>query len=658
MKKRILCIFLILQLVLPVQAAEIWTEKTEKTVTEGVRLIKDERFLESGWQRVHVLEIDLENENLELCTLFDSRGISKSQTVLKMAEEKGAIAAINGDFFNWTGTPLGFTVEDGKVISSPSHDPGLAAFMETEEGDLLFDYVDMSLFVTCPEGYTVEIIHINKYHSMASMVLYTSDWGAKTPGSMDGVSELVVEDGIVQEIRREMEGVEVPENGYVLATSTNVSTYLVDNFKPGDKVELSYTLTPAIENIKTAIGGGSVLVKDGKRAEFTNVVSGSHPRTAIGVDEAGKTLFLVAVEGRGAALPGFTQTQLADYMISLGAHEALNLDGGGSTTMVARNGEMGTLEVVNTVSDGAQRAVSTGLGVQFTGEVGKLSSIEIGIGGGPVLEGGEAHIVLGAYDEYHNPLYIADREITYTSNDGDFVGNIFYPAHSGKCTVEVSCDGVSASAEIDVFALPSPYAEKKPKNGESVLILPGKMRDKTLLAGLVNKRLSQMADSAETVFSFGQYADTAAREVARFSATEMENSLFVTIDAGLGSIRELDADQWRYLLELCGETEKKNVFFLLSAPLSAFSDSKEAALFERVISETLHGRGADVFVLSTGAKTEMTEKNGIRYVSVAKTADLSIENLFDNETQCGIRFTLEGDAVHFETVPLWTREGL
>ncbi len=657
MKKRIVCLCLLLQFILPVRAAEIWSEKTEKIVTEGVRLIQEEQFSTGGWQSVHILEIDLTNENLELSTLFDSRGISKSKTVLKMAEENGVVAAINGDFFNWTGTPLGFTVQDGKVISSPSHDPGLAAFMETEDGSVLFDYVDMSLFVTCPAGYKAEIIHINKYHSMQSMVLYTSDWGKKTPGSHDGVSELVVIDGIVQEIRLEQDGVEVPENGYVLATSTKTSTYLVDNFKPGDAVELSYSLMPDIENIKTAIGGGSVLVKDGKRAEFTNIISGTHPRTAIGIDKTGEKLFLVAVDGRQTAMAGFTQTQLAEYMISLGAYGALNLDGGGSTTMVARNGETGTLEVVNTVSDGAQRPVSTGVGVQFTGEVGTFTSLKISVHGSPVLEGGEAHISLGAYDEYHNPVYIADREITYTSDDGDFVGNVFYPAHIGKCTIEVACDGVTASKEIDVLPRPTAFAEEKPKSGESVLILPGKGAENTFLAGLVNKRLTQMADSEETVFAFGQYKGTAAREVSRFSATELENSLFVTIDAGLGSIREVDSAQWRYILELCEKTDKRNVFFLLSAPISAFTDAKEAALFERVLSETLRGQGTDVFVITTGEKTELTEKNGIRYISVAKTAAISAEHLFDDAKQCGVRLTVEGDSVHFETVPLWTREG-
>ncbi len=650
------CILLLSLMLFSMQAAaeDIWKEATKKTVTKGVQLTKEVRFTDAGWQRVNILEIDLTNENLDLCTMFDKDGIQKTDTVRHMAENAGAVAAVNGDFFNWEGTPLGFTAEDGEVISSPAHDPGLAAFIETDDGSVLTEYVDMKLTVTCPEGYTAEIIHINKYHSMESMVLYTAAWGGKTPGSHDGVSELVAEDGVVTEVRQNQDGIEVPENGFVLATSTYTSTYLVDNFKPGDEITLSYSLTPDIEDIKTAIGGGSVLVKNGQKAKFTNEITGRHPRTAIGIDKKGETLYLVTVDGRQSALAGFTQTELSEYMIGLGAYSALNLDGGGSTTMVAREGETGTLRVENLPSDGAERAVSTAIGVLFTGEAGTLSTIEVNAGG-TAIEGEGVHLYLGAYDENHNPVYIADKEITYSSPDGTFTGNIFYPDHTGTCTVYAACEGIEGEGKIEVLPKAAPLTGKKPKNGTSILLLPKKPGNKTCLDILTGAKLEEMAETAETVYTFGTYISDAPNPVSRFSVTELEDSLFVTVNAK-GGIRARDASQWKNILEICKEGTAQNVFFLLSDPLKSFTDSAEAELFERILLETLRPENINVFIVSTGKETGMTEKNGIRYVSVAETADIHRDSLLaDSQARCGLLFTVEGEAVHMEEVPIWEK---
>jgi len=653
MKKRILSLLTACLLAIPVSGAEIWSEKKETTVTEGLRLIQDVQFSSDGWLRTHILEMDLTSDRLSLKTLYDSRGIRHLSSVLSMAEEAGVVAAINGDFFNWEGTPLGFTVSDGEIISSPAHDPGLAVLMEDEDGAVLTDYLDMHLTVTSPEGYEAEIIHINKYHSMESMVLYTSLWGKTTPGSHDGVSELVAVDGVVQEIRQDMDGVEVPENGFVLATSTKTSTFLVDNFAPGDEIVLSYTITPDPGKIRNAIGGGSVLVENGKRATFTNVVSGSHPRTAVGVDKKGETLYLVAVDGRQAATAGMTQTALADFMLSLGAYSAINLDGGGSTTMVAREGTTGKLRVVNTLSDGSLRSVATALGIRYVGETGKLATLEIGVDGGPVAEDGAAHLYLSAFDAFHNPVYIADKEISYTSHDGTFDGNVFYPAHSGICRVTVSCEGVRGFADIEVLPTPAPLAAEKPEDGVDILLLPGKPAEESCLDILTGAQLEAMCEEGENVYTFGTYESDFPLPVSRFSATEIENSLFVTLSAD-GGIRARDARQWQYCMEIFAETEAENVFFLLSAPLSDFPDSEEAALFERLITERLRMKGVEVFVVSPGAEMGMTEKNGIRYLTVAEVSHLSAASLFDDSVAMGgIRLTVSDGAVYWEAVPIW-----
>jgi len=135
-------------------------------------------------------------------------------------------------------------------------------------------------------------------------------------------------------------------------------------------VEVGTTATPepatdpAWPDLRHAIGGGPRLVKDG-RPHITampehfraDVYAGAASRTAVGITREGR-LLLVAVEAVGGGdgeRDGMTLQELASTMIKLGAWQAMNLDGGGSTTFVA-DGRM-----LNTPDDGAARRVSNAL---------------------------------------------------------------------------------------------------------------------------------------------------------------------------------------------------------------------------------------------------------------------------------------------------------
>lgn len=94
-----------------------------------------------------------------------------------------------------------------------------------------------------------------------------------------------------------------------------------------------------------------------------------HPRTAIGYSQNGKFLFIVVVDGRQPFYSqGITLAELAKLMIDLGAHDAMNLDGGGSSTLVVRGGD-GKPRVLNSPIDlyipGRERPVGNHLGIYF-----------------------------------------------------------------------------------------------------------------------------------------------------------------------------------------------------------------------------------------------------------------------------------------------------
>lgn len=95
-----------------------------------------------------------------------------------------------------------------------------------------------------------------------------------------------------------------------------------------------------------------------KPGEFRNV----NPRTAVGIDKKGKRLYILVVDGRSELSKGMTYGQLAAEMVRLGAYTAINLDGGGSSTLVLRDAH-GELKVMNKPSDKKERAVANVLGI-------------------------------------------------------------------------------------------------------------------------------------------------------------------------------------------------------------------------------------------------------------------------------------------------------
>jgi hypothetical protein len=121
---------------------------------------------------------------------------------------------------------------------------------------------------------------------------------------------------------------------------------------------------------RQVIAGSGVLLKDGQSVTETasSFSRTRHPRTAAGLTDDGKTLVLVVVDGRrpGKSV-GMSLAELAALMLQLGCRDALNLDGGGSSEMVLRNPESGLLQVMNSPSDGRERAVGNVLGVTIRG---------------------------------------------------------------------------------------------------------------------------------------------------------------------------------------------------------------------------------------------------------------------------------------------------
>jgi exopolysaccharide biosynthesis protein len=113
------------------------------------------------------------------------------------------------------------------------------------------------------------------------------------------------------------------------------------------------------------ITGNGLLVSHGKPLDrFEGNLTARHPRTAIGVDEAGRRLIILTLDGRRAGVSvGMTGIELAAELQRLGCWDAINLDGGGSTTLLMRDPATDELKLLNQPSDNRERPVSNALGV-------------------------------------------------------------------------------------------------------------------------------------------------------------------------------------------------------------------------------------------------------------------------------------------------------
>lgn len=456
MIKKFICFYLsTLLLLTPAVAETIYEESTARKITRGVTHTYTERLTDGYWQKINVIEADLNDENVDIAALFSKDGISDKETLSSLAKSSGAVAAINADFFDTTTpsgktTPLGLTVSDGKIISSASHDTGLAAIAEID-GSLMTGYFQTEIYLHAENGNKMQILHINKYHSTNSMVLFTSDFGSVTPKNTDDSAEMTVVGDTVTSITYGIGETPIPENGYILKVNPAINNFFAENFEVGDKAEITVSLSPDLGEIKTAVGGGTVLVKNGKVASFTHNISGNNPRSAAGISKDGKKLYLVTVEGREQNTPGMSQTALANLLISLGAYSAINFDGGGSTEMVTRN-DSGNIEITNTPSDGGERAISTALGIKSVGKNPYFASMTLSASKENVCLGDYVQIWAAPFDNYHNPTVIGN-EISFSADDGGrFEGNAYYPSSAGVRTVTATYNGVTASIKVNVLS--------------------------------------------------------------------------------------------------------------------------------------------------------------------------------------------------------------
>lgn len=325
-------------------------------ITRGYKSDKDA----TGPWFINMLRIDLTKTQLRMVHAMDEAvGL---ETVSSLAARYGALAAINSGYFRTTGTyrgdSVGVEVLDGRILSESNNGRAAVGLIEGNGAQqIIFGHVVFAgELIVGPK--TKHVINgLNRPRAENELIVFTPEFHRTTLTDPTGL-EVIVRRGRVSEIREQQGSSSIPADGFVVSASGTAREWIRLNLRKRGAARLSLKMSPvetgqseAWQKATSIVGGGPQLIKDG-RVEITNAaekilpafVSDLHPRTAIAKLKSGEVL-LVTVDGRQTASIGMSLTMLADLLTEFGAVEAINLDGGGSTTMVIRN------KLVNKPSD-------------------------------------------------------------------------------------------------------------------------------------------------------------------------------------------------------------------------------------------------------------------------------------------------------------------
>ncbi|MEK7724845.1 MAG: phosphodiester glycosidase family protein [Acidobacteriota bacterium] len=319
-----------------------------KQIADGIEYAEVVRGTEKEPLRFNLLKLDLTKVRLDVVHAFDAAiGLEKTSSI---AARHGAIAAINAGFFKMDGLYKGDgagLLKIDNVIYSESFGGRVALMIENKltRTDVSIERVNVNYSVKINNK--VYEITINRQRGENDLVLFKPEFHRTTLTDNSGVEFIVKRNRVTQIVDKKGSN-PIPSNGYVISASGKRREEFLSLLKIGTKIELAvFNSSPdnplpnaAFNRAEDVVGGVPQLIRDGlieikweQEKSSKSFVETRHPRTAVAKLKDGKFL-LVTVDGRQPTHSiGIGLQELAEFLFDLGATEAMNLDGGGSTAM-------------------------------------------------------------------------------------------------------------------------------------------------------------------------------------------------------------------------------------------------------------------------------------------------------------------------------------
>ena len=530
------------------------TSSAVEHYADGVTHQNIKLFTNEGWINMNVMRVDL-RKNVEMTVLMDtvlSKRDTLSNLVKKNNSDKTIVAAINSDFFDTnSNSTMGNLVRDNQLLSTSVGYDEFASFNIGLNGLPFVAYINSPKNTFTNGTHTKSITYINKpYLSYNRTIYYDKVFASKSYGKTLGadILEMLVLDGEIKEIRRNGEPFNMPENGYVLASIGTDITEVSKNYKVGDKLTINYDANFRFMDL--SIGGGAQLVKDGKIVStFSQNITGRHPRTGLGISKDRKELILITIDGRTTSFRGVTQTELANILIELGAYEAINLDGGGSSQMVATSPWTTQVNTLNFPSDQAERRMYTALAIEkILSESPELRSIKIKLQSDRLLVGSDMKISLEGSDTNYNPVLIPAEEVVWSVSgiNGIFDKGRFIPGTAGKGVITATYNGLTVTQSVDVKnngirLIASPSIIKIDENQEKAISISVLTEDGQTIQ-ISSKAVKAIVPPSLGVFNYDNGVFTSSNQPGQGYITIEFDGLKTHIAVGIGIDKQVFYD--------------------------------------------------------------------------------------------------------------------
>ncbi|UII55635.1 phosphodiester glycosidase family protein [Cytobacillus spongiae] len=490
----ILIFFLIGIQIQPVNAAESVTK-----LTPGISLTNQSLSISNKKQSIHQIQINLQDPYTDI-DYGISNPINKLTPVTSLAkmhtfEKHHVVGAINASFFHMDSGEVAYLLSSNNQIanlgalSSSStdymHTP--AAFGKDRSGKGIIDRFQLQISIT-HHNQTYQLSSFNRQRNENESILYTQSFRYSHTRTNPTGMEIVVKGlnknldpgatfgepvtGKVVSIRPygQVTSAEIPKDGYVISAH-GTAVDQVRNLKVGDPVTIQVGIDQKWKDAKFILASGPLLVQNGKSSMTIDSSSpratSRAPRSAVAVDASGTKVFYVTVDGRQPGYSeGMTLKEFSNYLVGIGAYQALNLDGGGSTTMAARIPGNRYASLVNKPSDGKQRSVSAILQAISTAPYGQAATFEAKQAAeGKILVGGSVAFQLNnVLDSYNNLITLNNEMIEYEVIGG--IGTVenhrFIAEKAGNGYVLVKSGLAKVKVPIAVVANPSKIEASQP----------------------------------------------------------------------------------------------------------------------------------------------------------------------------------------------------
>lgn len=328
-----------------------------KTIQDGIEYAEMKREIDKTPVKMNLLRLDLTKVRLDVIHAMDAAiGVEKTSSI---AARHGAIAAINAGFFRldssiFGGDAVGILQIDGKLLSESSNNRiAIGITNGKDKTEVNFGHLDTKLSLNLGIDSSISVSGVNRERKSDEVVIFTPEFGQTTLTTPNG-SEFLVKTSIknpfvgnVIKISKDKGSSPIQENHFIISANGEKSKELGYFFKKLMSVvrfSIQFNVMEKEKQIffskaEDITNGVPQLIKNGK-IEITweqekaskSFYETKHPRTAVAKLKDGRFL-MVTVDGRSESSGGINLEDLAKLLLEFGATDAMNLDGGGSTTM-------------------------------------------------------------------------------------------------------------------------------------------------------------------------------------------------------------------------------------------------------------------------------------------------------------------------------------